>query len=97
VDRLLSGTSASTPAFAAIIALLNGDRISNGLPVFGFLNPWIYSKGRTGLTDIVLGKGAGCPQIPGSGFPAAVGWDPVTGLGTPDFKKLRLASTGIAS
>ncbi|KAI9047101.1 hypothetical protein LZ554_009174 [Drepanopeziza brunnea f. sp. 'monogermtubi'] len=96
VDELVSGTSASSPAFAAVVALLNGDRISHGLPPFGFLNPWLYSKGVSGLVDIVAGKGSGCSQIPGSGFPAVEGWDPVTGLGTPDFKKLRLASTGIS-
>ncbi|CZT48511.1 related to Tripeptidyl-peptidase sed3 [Rhynchosporium secalis] len=94
-DGLVSGTSASAPAFAAVVALLNGDRISNGLAPFGFLNPWLYSKGKSGLTDIVGGKGRGCLQIPGSGFPAVAGWDPVSGLGTPDFPKLRLASTGI--
>jgi tripeptidyl-peptidase-1 len=96
-DALLSGTSASSPAFAGIVALLNSDRISNGLPPFGLLNPFLYSKGASALTDITGGKGSGCSQIAGSGFPATSGWDPVTGLGTPDFKKLRLASTGIAS
>ncbi|KAK2624135.1 hypothetical protein QTJ16_006769 [Diplocarpon rosae] len=96
-DELISGTSASSPAFAAIVALLNGDRISNGLPPFGFLNPWLYTKGLPGLVDITLGKGDGCSQIEGSGFSAVEGWDPVTGLGTPDFKKLRFASTGISS
>jgi tripeptidyl-peptidase I len=95
-----SGTSASCPAFAAVVALLNSDRISNGLPPFGLLNPWLYSKAADAkaFNDIVNGKGQGCEsQIPGSGFPATVGWDPVTGLGTPDFKKLRKVSTGIDS
>ncbi|KAH8647568.1 peptidase S8/S53 domain-containing protein [Tricladium varicosporioides] len=96
-DNLLSGTSASAPAFAAIVALLNSDRISNGLPSFGLLNPWLYSKAAGTFTDITLGKGSGCSQVNGSGFPATKGWDPVTGLGTPDFKKLRVASTGIDS
>jgi tripeptidyl-peptidase-1 len=96
-DRLLSGTSASAPTFAAVVALLNSDRISNGLPVFGFLNPWIYSKGVSGLVDITAGKQSGCWQVLGSGFQAVAGWDPVTGLGTPNFKKLRFASTGIQS
>lgn len=93
-DQLISGTSASAPAFAAIIALLNSDRIANKLPVFGFLNPWLYSKGSSAFTDIVGGKSTGCSQVKGSGFQAVTGWDPVTGLGTPDFPKLRVASTG---
>lgn len=97
-DELVSGTSASSPAFAGIIALLNSDRISNNLPPFGFLNPWLYSKAGSSFTDIVNGKSSGCEsQIPGAGFPATTGWDPVTGFGTPDFKKLRFLSTGIAS
>ena len=98
VDSLLSGTSASSPTFAGVVALLNSDRISNGLPPFGFLNPWLYSKAANAMTDIVTGKQGGCQsQIPGSGFPAVTGWDPVTGLGTPNFKEMRLASTGIES
>jgi tripeptidyl-peptidase-1 len=82
-----------------VVALLNSDRISNGLPPFGLLNPWLYGKaGPAGaLNDITTGKQSGCTQVSGSGFPATTGWDPVTGLGTPDFKKLRLASTGIKS
>ncbi|KAE9381004.1 subtilisin-like protein [Stipitochalara longipes BDJ] len=94
-----SGTSASCPAFAAVVALLNSDRISNGLPPFGLLNPWLYSKAADAkaFNDIVAGKSVGCTsQIPGAGFAATVGWDPVTGLGTPDFKKLRLVSTGLS-
>lgn len=93
-DQLISGTSASAPAFAAIVALLNSDRIAKNLPVFGFLNPWLYSKGSGALTDIVGGKGSGCSQVKGSGFSAVSGWDPITGLGTPDFPKLKLASIG---
>jgi tripeptidyl-peptidase-1 len=96
-DVLESGTSASAPAYAAVVALLNSDRISNGLPTFGLLNPWLYGEAKAAHTDITGGKSGGCSQIPGSGFPATVGWDPATGLGTPDFKKLRLASTGIQS
>ncbi|CAD6504479.1 BgTH12-06208 [Blumeria graminis f. sp. triticale] len=90
---LESGTSASTPIMAAIIALLNGDRIERGAPPLGLLNPWLYENGQAAFTDIVGGKGSGCPQISGSGFRASTGWDPVTGLGTPDFEKLREQSS----
>jgi tripeptidyl-peptidase-1 len=96
-DGLVSGTSASSPTFAGIVALLNSDRISNGLPPFGFLNPWLYSDAASALTDVVGGGSGGCSQGPGSGFAAVTGWDPVTGLGTPEFRKLTLSSTGIAS
>jgi tripeptidyl-peptidase I len=95
VDAPESGTSASCPTFASVIALLNSDRISNGLTPFGLLNPWLYSKAASAsaFNDIVLGKSVGCTsQVPGAGFAATIGWDPVTGLGTPDFKKLQVVS-----
>lgn len=93
-----SGTSASSPAFAAVVALLNSDRISNGLSPFGLLNPWLYSNASCGFNNIVAGKSFGyTEQVPGARFATTTGWDPVTRLGTPDFKKLRLAFTGIAS
>ncbi|KAI9452110.1 subtilisin-like protein [Lactarius psammicola] len=82
---LRSGTSGSTPIVAGIISLLNDYRISKGISPFGFLNPWLYSDGLTGIKDITAGWNPGCGT---DGFPAVVGWDPVTGLGTPNFDKL---------
>jgi tripeptidyl-peptidase-1 len=56
----------------------------------------LYKVAADSLTDIVDGKAFGCTQqIPNSGFSAVAGWDPVTGLGTPDFKKMRCASIEI--
>lgn len=83
----ISGTSAATPLFASIIALLNDARLSEKKPVLGFLNPLIYRKlARNGVfNDIVNGSAVGCGV---DGFPAAQGWDAVTGFGTPNFKKL---------
>lgn len=79
----LSGTSAATPTFAAIVALVNGIREQKTLPPLGFLNPALYLlKGGVG-TDITQGSNPAsfCP----SGFQAAPGWDPISGLGTPFF------------
>ncbi|MCJ1257173.1 vesicle formation at the endoplasmic reticulum [Lignoscripta atroalba] len=102
----VGGTSASAPAFAGIVALLNSARLSAGLPPLGFLNPWIYSVGYKGLTDIVDGGSTGCtgedvysglptPFVPYASWNATPGWDPVTGYGTPNFQKLlRLALRG---
>lgn len=92
-DVLESGTSASAPAMAAIIALLNGERLDRGQPAFGFLNPLLYGDFKTAFTDIIGGKSSGCSQIQGSGFAATAGWDPATGFGTPDFKKLQELSS----
>ncbi|KAI9431209.1 peptidase S8/S53 domain-containing protein, partial [Lactarius indigo] len=52
----------------------------------GFLNIWLYTYGFEGLNDITSGSNPGCNI---DGFPAIIGWDPVTGLGTPDFVKLQ--------
>ncbi|KAH9055296.1 subtilisin-like protein [Lactarius vividus] len=83
--RFVSGTSASTPVVAGIISLLNDYLISQGRSPLGFLNPWLYGGGLSGLNDITSGSNPGCNT---DGFPATVGWDPVTGLGTPDFERL---------
>ncbi|EFW18207.1 hypothetical protein D8B26_005045 [Coccidioides posadasii str. Silveira] len=94
-----AGTSASAPTIAAIIAHLNEVRLSQGKPVLGFLNPWIYSTGFKGFTDITHEGSIGClgtsmysklstRLVPYASWNATKGWDPVTGFGTPDFKKL---------
>ncbi|KAH9165954.1 peptidase S8/S53 domain-containing protein [Lactarius sanguifluus] len=79
------GTGCSTPIVAGIISLLNDYRLSQGKHPLGFLNPWIYDGGLNGFNDIVSGSNPGCNT---NGFSAIVGWDPVTGLGTPDFEQL---------
>ncbi|KAJ5678346.1 uncharacterized protein N7477_003979 [Penicillium maclennaniae] len=97
------GTSAAAPTFAGIIGLLNDARLRAGKPTLGFLNPFLYSEGYKALNDITEGSSYGCggidPQsdeevpgaliIPGAHWNATKGWDPVTGLGTPDFQKLK--------
>lgn len=85
-------TSASTAIAASIIGLLNDVRISKGKKLLGFLNPWLYSEGFKGFTDIVDGSARGCNV---AGFPAGPGWDAVTGFGTPvgSFQSSRLKSS----
>jgi tripeptidyl-peptidase-1 len=60
--------------FAAVISLLNDYLIANSKSPLGFLNPFLYSNGTSGLNDITLGSNPGCST---NGFTAAVGWDPV--------------------
>ncbi|KAH8983953.1 subtilisin-like protein [Lactarius hatsudake] len=84
-ERIAGGTSCSAPIVAGIISLLNDHRLSQGKPPLGFLNPWLYGGGLDGFNDIVSGSNPGCNT---DGFSAVVGWDPVTGLGTPDFLRL---------
>jgi tripeptidyl-peptidase-1 len=73
------GTSASTPIFASIINLINEQRLNAGKNTIGFMNPALYANPSM-LNDITTGSNPGCGTI---GFPAAPGWDPVTGLGEP--------------
>ncbi|KAJ7233035.1 peptidase S8/S53 domain-containing protein [Mycena rebaudengoi] len=81
----VGGTSASSPTVGAIIALLNDFRLANNKPSLGFLNPLIYSS-PSGFNDIVSGTNPGCST---TGFTAGAGWDPLTGMGTPDFLRLQ--------
>ena len=72
---------------AGIIALVNDALLAEGKAVLGFLNPWLYRKGKEGFTDITSGSAVGC-AVGIDGFPATEGWDAVTGFGTPVFPKL---------
>ncbi|TWU79257.1 vesicle formation at the endoplasmic reticulum [Metarhizium rileyi] len=96
--ELGGGTSASAPLFASMIAVINDSRMKKGKAPLGFLNPWLYQVASHAFTDITRGRSEGCrgvsysglasPVIPGAGWDAAEGWDPVTGLGTPLFDEL---------
>ncbi|PPQ71894.1 hypothetical protein CVT24_006868 [Panaeolus cyanescens] len=82
----VGGTSASSPTVAGIFSLLNDFRLSRGKTSLGFINPLIYSTASSGFTDITSGSNPGCNT---NGFTARAGWDPVTGLGTPNFSALQ--------
>jgi len=85
----VGGTSASAPAFAAMVSLLNEARLQAGMSPMGYLNPFLYQHPEA-FTDVTLGTNA--ISRAGAkvkyGYTAAAGWDPVTGLGTPIFSKL---------
>ena len=80
----LYGTSASSPTFGAVITLINEARFDIGKGSVGFINPSLYANPGI-LNDIVDGGNQGCGT---PGFQSARGWDPVTGLGTPNFPKM---------
>ena len=73
------GTSASTPALAAMISLVNAKRLGLGLGPVGFINPTLYSVGAQALfNDIVVGTNNCCvgsrnPKCCQQGFVAAPG------------------------
>ncbi|KAF7883967.1 hypothetical protein EAF00_011279 [Botryotinia globosa] len=102
----VSAQSLCGPNFAGIIGLLNAARISSQFPPFGFLNPWLYSVGKKSLRDILHGGSTGCNGhfrfegslngrqiVPYASWNATPDWNPVTGLGTPDFGNLLELST----
>ncbi|KAI1783833.1 family S53 protease [Ganoderma leucocontextum] len=66
----VSGTSASSPTFASIIALLNDQLIVAGKSPLGFLNPFLYSTGASAFNDITSGSNPGCHM---NGFPEGLG------------------------
>ena len=69
----IGGTSAVAPLWAGLVALLNEGL---GRPV-GWFQPFLYSPAaRGGLHDIVDGSNGA--------YSASPGWDPCTGLGSPN-------------
>jgi len=90
---LVSGTSAASPAFSGIVTMLNdASLVKTGKPL-GFLNPLLYQMQST-FNDITQGDNRcteeGC-SASCKGFNAFAGWDPVTGLGTPNYQKMAAA------
>ncbi|KAI8291244.1 hypothetical protein K4K60_002536 [Colletotrichum sp. SAR11_57] len=82
----VAGTSASAPVFASMVALINNARQAVGKSPVGFINPFLYGVGKKALRDVKTGWNSGCGVT--QAFAASDGWDPVTGLGTPDFSRL---------
>lgn len=82
--RLVGGTSMSAPIFAAVLTRINEERIRLGKKTVGFVNPTFYAHPEI-FQDVVEGTNPGCGT---NGFSASPGWDPVTGLGTPNYPKM---------
>ena len=80
----IGGTSLSSPQWAGLIAI--ADQINGG--GLGLINPGLYRIGSdparyaADFHDVTTGNNQADPSVPG--YPATTGWDPVTGLGTPD-------------
>jgi subtilase family serine protease len=84
------GTSAATPLWAAVIALADQDAGHH----LGFVNPAIYAIARStayhrAFHDVVTGDNSVFwPTGLVVGYRASSGWDPVTGLGSPNARNL---------
>ncbi|CAK7264275.1 hypothetical protein SEPCBS119000_000905 [Sporothrix epigloea] len=82
--HLLSGTSISTVVWGSVLTLINEHRLKNGMKTLGFVTPALYAYPQV-MNDVTLGDNERC-HMPG--FTASKGWDPVSGLGTPNYPKL---------
>lgn len=79
----LGGTSASTPFWAGLIALMNQGVGHN----IGFINPVLYKTiGPAGTLRGITQGHNGVDKVPG--YPARPGWNASAGWGSPDGKKL---------
>jgi subtilase family serine protease len=84
------GTSASAPIWAAILAI--GDQMAGRS--LGFINPTLYKLATSShytqdFHDITVGDNS--VNVNGMlvhGYSATQGWDPITGLGSPNAEKL---------
>jgi subtilase family serine protease len=93
--NLYGGTSFAAPMWAGFLALVNQQAVANGQPPLGFVNPALYailggSSYATDFHDITSGS---------NGFQATVGYDLVTGIGSPNGQALvnSLAGTSTGS
>jgi hypothetical protein len=84
----VSGTSASAPVFAGIVALINAARLAANKSPVGFMNPLLYQLFESDPSlfhDITSGNNkctADATVCCEYGFNSRIGWDPVTGLGS---------------
>lgn len=84
---VVGGTSASAPQWAGLVAIAD-QMAGHGL---GLINPKLYTLASgpnygTYFYDVTTGNNQADPDVPG--FDASTGWDPVTGLGTPNAANL---------
>jgi subtilase family serine protease len=90
---VVGGTSSSCPQWAGLVAI--ADQIAgHGL---GPIDPALYALASgpdygTYFYDVTTGNNQADPSVPG--YPATTGWDPVTGLGTPNAAALVPALAG---
>jgi kumamolisin len=90
---IVGGTSAVAPLWASLVACINQKL---GTPV-GFLNPLLYAlaSSANALHDITTGNNDITGQI--GGYSAGPGWDPCTGLGSPNGTALGNALAGASA
>jgi subtilase family serine protease len=85
---IFGGTSCGSPQWAAVIAL--ADQLRGGIRV-GFINPTLYAIAgnpvlyHLAFHDVTIGNNSWAGI---TGYSATPGWDPTTGLGSPNVSAL---------
>ena len=82
---VIGGTSAVAPLYAGLFALINELLVKQGKPRAGYVHPGLYLNSQT-FRDITSGNNGA--------FSAGPGWDPTTGLGSPNGVQIADALTG---
>lgn len=88
----VDGTSCSAPVVAGVLTVLNAAQRARSRSRVGFVNPLLYdmyARCPTCFRDVTDGynwctEGVCCANATDFGFRAITGWDPVTGVGTPN-------------
>ncbi len=95
----VGGTSLSTPQWAGLIALANAQRVLVAKAVLGLPHALLYGgiasvpgSYASAFADITQGSNGSC-----STCTAKIGYDPLTGLGTPNVTNLLAALTAASS
>lgn len=91
------GTSCAAPLWAAFTALVNQQNAAMSRPPAGFVNPTVYSIGKSAnyaadFHDITTGNNFWNSSP--TNFPAVAGYDLCTGWGTPNGSNLIMALAG---
>ena len=94
---VVGGTSSSSPQWAGLIAIANqlNQRQHPGSANLGYINPALYKMASNpamyaaDFYDVTHGPANNpSPTAQNPGYPDSTGWDPVTGLGTPNAANL---------
>jgi tripeptidyl-peptidase-1 len=90
----VDGTSCSTPIVSGIFSLLNDLRFQNNMAPLGFVNPLLYSLYAShsdsyfDCNDGSVTQGCGGTGPLKEGWYCVNGWDPATGVGSPNYATL---------
>jgi hypothetical protein len=91
VTAVMGGTSASCPVAAALFTNINAARLAAGKGSIGWVNPVLYARAASFVNDVTSGnnKSPNFGPVCSQGYYATKGWDPTTGWGSVNYKKMQ--------